>query len=161
MKARLPYRYNNTSRGKRQQAVAAALMLFARALSDYGMSANKINEWVALVLEATNEVAGTVGNCFANKTWQDELAYWGEQHGFDFPKEYKLYIRGVAPAGGEQMFLLLLELYALTKMGYGELRLKKILAKYAEISDLYGGGVSKYTRIQLEEWCGEKGVCLC
>lgn len=161
MRARLPSRYNHTSKGKREQAVAAAMMLFARALSDYGLSSNQINTWVSCVNDATCEIAGAVGNCFSNKTWQDEILYWGEKMGFKLPDPYRLYIRGVATAYGiEQMLLILLELYALTKMGYGEVRLKRILTKYAEIADLYGEGVAKYSRTQLEAWCREKGVCL-
>lgn len=161
MKARLPSRYNHTSKGKREQAVAAAMMLFARALSDYGLSSNQINTWVSCVNDATCEIAGAVGNCFSNKTWQDELLYWGEKIGFDLPKSYVLVIRGSAKAmGTEQMLLVLLELYALTKMGYGEVRLKRILKQYAEISDLYGDGIAKYSKNQLETWCQEKGVCL-
>lgn len=161
MKARLPDKYDYSRGGKRKKATGAAMMLFARALSDYGFSANMINAWVSLVYDVTCEIAEFERNCISNKTWQDEVTYWGEKMGFDLPKNYVLAIRGSTVMGIEQMVLVLLELYALTKMGYGEVRLKRILKQYAEISNLYGDGIAKYSKNQLEEWCREKGVCLC
>ena len=161
MKARVPHRYDHTTKGQRQRETETAMTLFAKALSEYGFSINQIITWASCVSEATKEITGLIGNCKSNKTWQDEILYWGEKMRFDLPKENKLYIRGLKTSyGNEHTVLTLLELYALTKMGYGEVRLKRILTKYAEIADLYGEGVAKYSRTQLEAWCREKGVCL-
>lgn len=161
MKARLPYEYERGAAGTRKRSVAAALLLFCRALRDYGMSVGRINEWIGYLNQATAEVAGYNGSGYGNKTWQDELDYWTEKYALNVPRgeQYRLLIEGAAPAGGSgQRLLLCLELYALRYMGFGEVRLKRVLACYAKISGLYTDGRAKYTKKQLESWADGAGV---
>ena len=160
MRAHLPYTHDHSAKGKRKQAVATAMLLFARALYEAGEYPANINRWIVYLNEATCRVTDAIGNCFSNKTWQDEILYWGEQQGIELPDVYILHIPGeLTAAGNEQKLLILLELFALTGLGYGRIRLRRVFDKYAEISGLYTGGRALYSKRELYAWADEKGIC--
>lgn len=153
MKARLPYDYDYTSKGRRQAAVADAMLLFGKALQESGASGPFINRWIARLQTATAEVAGYNGSGFFNKEWTEQLDYWADQHQIGMPQPYRLSIPGGLEATGEgQSKLVLLELFTLTLMGYGDKRLHRVLEHYAELSGLYTGGRAKMSRQQLRDW---------
>ena len=159
MKARLPYQYDQSAKGRRKRAVAAAMLLFARALYDTGKRKAFINRWSGALDEATGEIAGYNGSGYFNREWTDELRYWAEKMRLELPKEYRLFIDGAVPSGGdEQMLLLLLECFALTLLGYGYERIHQVWNAYAEISGLYTNGAAKYSVKELMEWADKNGI---
>lgn len=159
MKARLPYEYDHTAKGARKRAVAAAMLLFARALWETGERRAFISKWTGALNTATMEIAGYKGSGYFNKEWQDELTHWAEHMRLELPEKYMLVIPGVSIAyGSEQMLLLLLECFALTLVGYGYERIHRVWDKYAELSDLHGKGIAVYSAKDLTAWADEKKI---
>lgn len=159
MRARLPYEYDHRSGGKRKQAVATAMLLFCRALWETGCRSTFINQWIGAVNVTTAELGGYNGSGFFNREWPDMLAYWQEKVGIEMPRDYRLIITGELTAyGDEQKLLVPLECFALTKLGYGEVRIRRVFEKYAEISGMHEGGRAKYTRKELHDWADGEGL---
>lgn len=159
MKARLPYEYDSSAKGVRKRAVAAAMLLFARALWEVGERQAFICRWENALNKATADVAGYKQSGYFNREWADELMYWAEKMQLELPERYILIIDGAGMAhGAEQMLLVLLEAFALTYLGYGKKRIHRVWDKYAELSGMYESRIAKYSARELMAWADGKGI---
>ena len=153
MKAHLPFQYVRSRKGRSQAAAADALLLFAYAIRATGGSSAFINRWFARVGTTMRELAEDKGNIFSNREWGDQVDYWAEQHDIKLPEPYRLLVKGGSVVDGLiPARLVLMELFTLTLLGYGDVRMRRVFDKYVEISNLYGDGIAKFTRQELYAW---------
>jgi len=162
LKAHLPYEYDNSAKGRRRQAVATAMLLFARSVHESeGFGVKRLTDLFAMTDLATEEVTDWRYGRGMNTTWADEIDWWADQMELPVPKgdDYCLMIPGEYAAGGEeQRRLVLLLFYALSKLGYGKDRLQRVCRHYADVAGFDNGGLAKHTRKELRKWADEIGL---
>lgn len=161
MKARLPFEYDYSANGRRKNAIASAMLLFAKAICEAipYITAGDINKWAYALDAVTVEAAGYNHSGFFNREWTDEMHYWAEQNDLKIPDNYRMHIAGEPCAyGTEQSMLPFIELFALTRLGFGKDRLHRVWDKYAEISKIYSTGNAKYSAKELRDWADEKKI---
>lgn len=162
MKARVPYDYDSRAQGKRKQAVASAMLLFAKAVQESeGFGVKRLTQLLACTDKAVEDVAGWRYGKSGNTTWGEEIDHWADIMELPVPKgnAYRLRLSGEITAGGqEQRRLVLLLLYALSMLGYGKLRLNRVCRHYGEVAGFDRGGRAAYSRRELREWADSIGL---
>lgn len=149
MRVKIPYTHAQTRKSARMRTTAATIILFAKILNEEeGMPLTQVRQWVD---NLNRNYPGVIKD---NDTWADEIDEWAIKYHLQLPHDCYMKIAGVYTLSGNVLRrLIYMCLYSLRPLGYGGIRLRRIISKIP-----LNRYEPLYTYEQLRQWADSKNI---